>query len=269
MAILRRRMLAAKPLKASRYRGRHLRRPHPMALLTEVGQFFKAALPDRLGVTAQEALAALAEAGHPVVTIDLADKNDLGGQFFLWEMATAVAGHILNIHPFDQPNVESAKKRATAMVNAYQEEGQLPESDPETYNTETLNNFLSQANPGDYIAVHAYVPPTAEMDAALQALQLDLRNKTHLATTIGYGPRFLHSTGQLHKGDGGNGLFIQFTSDSADTVPIPETAGDDDSSITFNVLILAQALGDGMALRDENRRVIHFHLGQDPLAALS
>ena len=110
--------------------------------------------------------------------------------------------------------------------------------------------------------------PTAEMEATLQELRLHLREHTKLAITIGYGPRFLHSTGQLHKGDGGNGLFIQFTSDSAETVPIPETAGNDDSAITFNVLIMAQALGDGQALQDENRRVIHYHLGQNPLAAL-
>lgn len=227
--------------------------------------------PDRLFVhlrlgndtSNDQALAALAAAGHPVVRMDLAGIYDLGGQFFLWEMATAVAGHLLGIHPFDQPNVESAKKRATAMVNAYQEKGQLPESSPETFSSETLNAFLAQAKPGDYIAVHAYVQPTTAMDAALQALRLRLRQQTKLAVTVGYGPRFLHSTGQLHKGDGNNGLFIQFTSDAAETIAIPETAGADDSAITFNILLMAQALGDGQALRDEGRRVIHFHLGRE------
>ncbi len=214
------------------------------------------------------ALDALTAAGHPVVQMELADKYDLGSQFFLWEMATAVAGHIMGIHPFDQPNVESAKKRATAMVNAYQEQGQLPQSNPQELTRESSRAFLSQAKPGDYLAIQAYVQPTAEMEATLQDLRLHLREHTKLAITIGYGPRFLHSTGQLHKGDGGNGLFMQFTSDSAETVPIPDTAGNDDSSITFDVLILAQALGDAQALQDENRRVIHYHLGQDPVAAL-
>jgi hypothetical protein len=232
--------------------------------------------PDRLFVhlrlagdnSDNAALEALAEDGHPVVVIDLADKYDLGGQFFLWEMATAVAGHSLGIHPFDQPNVESAKKRATAMVNAYQETGQLPHSSPETLTREAVAEFLGQAQLGYYLAIQAYVQPTAEMEKTLQALRRHLRQMTKLAITIGYGPRFLHSTGQLHKGDSGNGLFIQLTSDGSQTVPIPDTAGDDASSITFNVLILAQALGDAQALQDENRRVIHFHLGQNPLAAL-
>ncbi|MFZ0545902.1 MAG: hypothetical protein WAM60_10720 [Candidatus Promineifilaceae bacterium] len=215
-----------------------------------------------------QALAALAAAGHPIVQIEMADKYDMGGQFFLWEMATAVAGYLIGIHPFNQPNVESAKKRATAMVNAYQEKGQLPKSDSEPLITEKLIEFLSHAKPGDYIAIQAYVQPTAEMDNTLQSLRLLLRKRTKLAVTVGYGPRFLHSTGQLHKGDGGNGLFVQFTSEAAETVAIPETAGEDASAITFNVLITAQALGDGQALRDENRRVIHFHLGRNPLAAL-
>jgi hypothetical protein len=154
------------------------------------------------------------------------------------------------------------------MVNAYQEQGQLPESNPKELTRESSRAFLSQAKPGDYLAIQAYVQPTAEMEAALQALRLHLRSHTKLAITLGYGPRFLHSTGQLHKGDGGNGLFIQFTSDAAQEVPIPETAGEDASAITFNILIMAQALGDGQALQDENRRVIHFHLGQNPLATL-
>jgi hypothetical protein len=230
--------------------------------------------PDRLfvhlrlaGDTSDEAgLEALAAADHPVVVIELADKYDLGAQFFLWEMATAVAGHIMGIHPFDQPNVESAKKRATAMVNAYQETGQLPQSDAEKLTRETVAEFLSQAQLGYYLAIQAYVQPTAEMEKTLQALRLHLREQTKLAITLGYGPRFLHSTGQLHKGDSGNGLFIQLTSDGSQTVAIPDTAGDDASSITFNVHIMAQALGDAQALRDENRRVIHFHLGHDHLA---
>jgi hypothetical protein len=214
------------------------------------------------------ALDALVEAGYPVVEMELADLYDLGAQYFLWEMATAVAGHVLGIHPFDQPNVESAKKRATAMVNAYQESGQLPQSTAQPLTRESSRAFLAQAKPGDYLAIQAYVQPTPEMEATLQELRRHLRQHTQLAITIGYGPRFLHSTGQLHKGDRGNGLFMQFTSEPHATVPIPEKAGEDTSSISFNVLIMAQALGDGQALQDENRRVIHYTLGPDPVASL-
>lgn len=206
---------------------------------------------------------ALGAAGYPVVTLDLDDRYDLGGQIFLWEMATAVAGHILGIQPFDQPNVEAAKKLARRMVDAYQESGQLPEGEVAPMTAAALDDFLAQANDGDYIALQAYVQPTAETDAALQALRLALRAKTRLATTVGFGPRYLHSTGQLHKGDSGNGLFIQFTSDPAEDAPIPNTAGAPASDMSFGVLIKAQALGDSDALRQAGRRVIRFHLGDD------
>jgi glucose-6-phosphate isomerase len=218
--------------------------------------------------THEQALNKLAVAGYPVIEIELADRYDIGQQFFLWEMATAVAGYRLGIHPFDQPNVESAKKRATAMVDAYQKQGQLPESEGQPLTPEALTEFLKQARPGDYIAVQAYVQPTAEIEAILRAYRLKLRNQTKLAVTLGYGPRFLHSTGQLHKGDGGNGWFIQLTSDAATEVPVPDTAGAEGSSITFNVLILAQALGDKQALEDAGRSVIRFHLGHEPITEL-
>lgn len=205
----------------------------------------------------------LAQAGHPTITLHLQDRYDLGGQLFLWEMATAIAGHILGIHPFDQPNVESAKVQARKMVQAYQETGQLPEDVVSWPDAAALHSFLAQAQPGDYIAVQAYVPPTLEMDAALEALRVSLRTQTKCATTVGYGPRFLHSTGQLHKGDRGNGLFIQFVNDAAQDVPIPDEAGQPGSRMTFGVLKLAQALGDAAALRSENRRLIRFHLSGD------
>lgn len=211
--------------------------------------------------TASEALAALVAAGHPLVTLHLKDRYDLGGQYFLWEMATAVAGYRLNIHPFNQPNVESAKVRAREMVNAYQEKGELPPGDTAPLTAAALRDFLQQTNPGDYIALHAYVQPTPQTGQALLALRTQLRDRYKVATTAGYGPRFLHSTGQLHKGDGGHGLFIQFTSDPEEDAAIPDEAGKPDSSISFGVLKIAQALGDGQALRDEGRRVIHFHLG--------
>lgn len=218
--------------------------------------------------TYDDVIAALAEAGQPVVELHLRDLYDLGRQFFLWEMATAVAGHRLGIQPFDQPNVESAKVRAREMVAAYSETGELPQGEAAPLSAEALHDFLAQVQPGDYISLQAYVPPTAETDEMLQALRRQLLERYRLATTVGYGPRFLHSTGQLHKGDAGNGLFIQFTSDPTQDVAIPDEAGKSESSMTFGVLKMAQALGDAQALLDENRRLIRFHVGTDVVGGL-
>jgi transaldolase / glucose-6-phosphate isomerase len=209
-----------------------------------------------------EAIAALVEAGQPVVRLHLRDKYALGGQFFLWEMATAVAGYRLGIHPFDQPNVEAAKILARQMVTTYKDTGQLPDGATTPVSAAALHDFLSQARPGDYIALQAYIHPTAATDVALQSLRTQLRDRYRLATTVGYGPRFLHSTGQLHKGDGGNGLFIQLTA-SAEELPIPDEAGQKNATMSFGLLKQAQALGDAQALRDAGRRVIRFDLGRD------
>ncbi|HEY90046.1 MAG TPA: hypothetical protein G4N98_10025 [Thermoflexia bacterium] len=223
--------------------------------------FVSMALP---GDTAYEApLAALAAAGQPLVRIPLDDRYDVGALFFLWGMATAVAGARLDVQPFDQPNVEAAKKQARQMVAAYQETGALPAGEVAPLDAETFRTFLAQAGSGDYIALQAFLPPTDEIDGALRALRGALLERTQLATTLGFGPRFLHSTGQLHKGDGGNGLFIQLTADTERDLPIPDAAGMWDSAITFGVLQAAQAQGDYRALRGENRRVIHFHLGTE------
>jgi transaldolase/glucose-6-phosphate isomerase len=211
----------------------------------------------------EAALAALEEAGHPVVRLYVRDLYGLGRQMFLWEMATAVAGYYLGINPFDQPNVESAKVLAREMVAAYIQTGALPRGEYAPLSAVTLRAFLAQARPGDYVTLQAYVTPTAETDAALQALRTALRDRWKLATTSGYGPRFLHSTGQLHKGDAGNGLFIQFTSDDPRDAPIPDEAGAPESSIAFGVLKEAQAQGDRRALLDAGRRVIRFHLRHD------
>lgn len=213
-------------------------------------------------------LHALELAGHPIVQIELNDLYDLGSQFLLWEMATAVAGHLLGIQPFDQPNVEAAKLLAREMVASYQAVGQLPQVGSVLPTAVNLHNFLNQATPGDYVALQAYLPPTPEVDAILQALRQLIRQKYQVATTLGYGPRFLHSTGQLHKGDGGNGLFIQFTNDPIHDQPIPNVAGETASDITFGVLKMAQALGDGQALVEAHRRFIRFHLGQNVVASL-
>lgn len=236
--------------------------------------------------TYDQAVRDLEQAGHPVVTKELTDLYDLGAQIFLWEMATAVAGHRLGIHPFNQPDVEAAKILARQMVAAYQSLGVLPETDPDFQdgkvtiyydradlppaNTpgESLRSFLQIAQAGSYVAIQAYVQPTPEMDDLLAQLRTKIRDATRLATTLGYGPRFLHSTGQLHKGDAGKGLFIQFTSESVQDVVIPDVGGSQASSISFGVLKLAQALGDRQALLDKGRRVIRFHLGQNAQVGL-
>jgi len=211
----------------------------------------------------------LEEAGHPIVRIQLVDSYDLGGQFFLWELATAVAGHILKINPFEQPNVESAKVLARKMVNEFKENGVLPTIESTSLSLQTLHHFLEQSKPGDYIALQAYLPPTQENEAALQDLRLKLRDHYKLATTLGFGPRFLHSTGQLHKGDSGNGLFIQFTNIISNVVAIPDEAGSESSSISFGTLKNSQALGDAQALLDAGRRLIHFQLGRHPAQEIS
>ncbi len=215
-----------------------------------------------------EPLATLARAGHPVVTLVLRDLYDLGAQFFIWEMATAVAGARLGIHPFDQPDVEAAKVLAKSMVASYLKDGALPEDENAPPTKKEISAFFAQAKAGDYVAFQAYVNPTPETDAALAALQRQVRDRYKLATTSGYGPRFLHSTGQLHKGDGGNGLFVQLISDPVHDLLIPEEAGESTSSITFGVLKRAQALGDAQALEQVGRRVIRFHLGTDVAAGL-
>ncbi len=221
-------------------------------------------------------------AGHPVLYISLHDTYDIGGQFFLWEMATAVAGYRLGINPFDQPDVETSKILARKIADEYREKGSLPD-EKSAFNGEVmavygeikadspesaLEAFLDKTKPGAYIALQAYLQPTSEMGALLQIFRTSLRERYRLATTVGYGPRFLHSTGQLHKGDAGHGLFIQFTTNDSRDVPIPEEAGSSDSSITFGVLKAAQALGDRQALIDRGRKVIRFHFKRDPIDGL-
>lgn len=210
----------------------------------------------------------LEDAGHPVVHIALKDVYDLGAQFFLWEMATIVTGHALGINPFDQPNVEEAKILARKMVKEYKEKGALPNVDHTPLTTENLNAFSEKASEGDYIALQAYVRPTPAADAALNALRVHLRDTFHLAVTIGYGPRFLHSTGQLHKGDRGNGLFVQFVSTTPEDLPIPNKTGEPKSSMSFGVLKKAQALGDAQALLNTGRRIIRFEIEQNVVEAL-
>ncbi|MBI3163290.1 MAG: bifunctional transaldolase/phosoglucose isomerase [Chloroflexi bacterium] len=218
--------------------------------------------------TYDESVGKLEKSGHPIIRLFIDNVYDLGGQFFLWEMATAVAGARLGINPFDQPNVEAAKILARKMVAEFTEKGALPKAESAPLSATTLKAFLDGAKSGAYITIQAYIQPTAESDRALLDLRTRLRDETKLATTFGYGPRFLHSTGQLHKGDAGKGLFIQFTSQYTDDVVIPDEAGKSAWTLSFGALKTAQALGDAQALRDGGRAVIHFDLGADAVAGL-
>ncbi|MDD5469094.1 MAG: hypothetical protein PHS96_14985 [Anaerolineales bacterium] len=222
-------------------------------------------------------LTAISAAGRPLLRLPLADPYQLGAHFLLWELATAIAGHLLGINPFDQPDVEAAKRQTRSLLTAYRSSGSLPEASPAAVQgnlsvftslpaaspAQALLRFLEDPPPGAYLALQAYLPPTAEVDAALVRLRLALRARTRLPVTLGYGPRFLHSTGQLHKGDSGKGLFIQLTSPPEPHLPLPNQPGSPASSISFGVLCLAQALGDHQALLDAGRRVIRFHLPSD------
>ncbi len=220
----------------------------------------------------------LEAAGHPVITIQMDELEDLGQEFFRWEMATAAAGAVLKINPFDQPNVELAKIKAKELMSEFDRTGFLPVPAPtldyddiDVYGPamgetviEALKAFLTNYQPGDYVAIMAYLPYGEETDAALDELRLTLRNGLQSATTVGYGPRFLHSTGQLHKGDGNNGLFIQITHTPAKDAAIPG------EKYTFATLVAAQAQGDYNALQENGRRLIRFHVeaGVDLPAAI-
>jgi len=220
----------------------------------------------------------LKNAGHPIIEIVLNDIYNLGGEFLRWEFATAVAGWVLGIQPFNQPNVESAKIEAKAMINDYLTKGELPkleailtENGITIYGNikansvkETMHEFLSLLNDKteyNYVAIQAYVTPSEETEKILQKLRTKIQKEYKVAVTLGYGPRFLHSTGQLHKGDAGKGLFIQFTSSIKEDVKIPREPGSENSDFTFGILKTAQLLGDRQALLNANRKVITIDLG--------
>ncbi len=228
-------------------------------------------------------LGELAAAGHPVVRLQLGSAFEVGEQFFLWEAATAIAGWFLGIHPFNQPDVESAKVEAREAVANFKNTGTLDIEPPSlevggvaVYGEvggadplEVLDNFLAGTGPGDYVALQAYVERNDATDHALAKLRDGIRQRTRAAVTVGYGPRFLHSTGQLHKGDAGRGCFIQFTCEDSVELMIPDEAGAAHSSLGFGVLKMAQAVGDGGALEKNGRRVVRFHFSSDPAAGIA
>jgi len=211
-----------------------------------------------------EAAQALRRAGFPLLEFPIADPYDLAAEFYRWEVATAVACAVLGVNAFDQPDVQEAKERTKAGIAAYLRQGNLPERDlvEGEAAVPALEALLAQARPGDYFALNAYLPRTPQATAALTRLRQVVRARTACATTLGFGPRFQHSTGQLHKGGPNSGLFIQFVYDSAQDVEIP-TQG-----LTFGVLQRAQALGDYEALRAVARRVVRVHLSADWLAEI-
>jgi transaldolase/glucose-6-phosphate isomerase len=213
-------------------------------------------------------ISSLRKAGHPVVTIRIEDPIDLGQEFYRWEVATAIAGAVLGINAFNQPNVQESKDNTNKLIAIVEKNGTLPEEKPDFKNKylsvshvshndsmiSAVSSFFKQANPGDFIAIMAYLPESPEVDSVLRNIREELRDKFHLATTIGYGPRFLHSTGQYHKGGPNTGLFILLTDENPVDEKIPaETYG-------FGEFKHAQAIGDLQALEKHGRRLIHLHL---------
>ncbi|HQR31979.1 MAG TPA: transaldolase, partial [Blastocatellia bacterium] len=240
---------------------------------------------------AENKLRVLETAGHPVIRRVLNDTLDLGEEFYLWEMATAVAGKITGINPFDQPNVQESKDHTVNLLEDFRKHNKLTDQSlkPEArqhlavkgnglkiFCTEStisklgadqsvesfIGAHLKRAAAGDYVALCDYILESDEHEALLQSIRTHLRDVLHVATTTGYGPRFLHSTGQLHKGGDDSGVFLQITADDVKDVPLPgEPFG-------FSVLKQAQALGDFASLASRHRRAIRIHLGADIAAGL-
>ncbi len=214
-------------------------------------------------------LARLEAAGTPALVSELGDRHDLGGEFFRWEIAIAAAGTILEIDPYDQPDVERAKELAREAMAAAPEPRSASSTVPRTSWGEeaavrtALGSWQSKARSDDYVAIQAYLAPSALMDEALRALRGSLRTRLKLSTTLGYGPRFLHSTGQLHKGGPNSGLFLQLVDTPSEDLEVPP------GKVTFARILRAQADGDALALAQKGRRVLSIDLGRDPMSALA
>ncbi len=215
-------------------------------------------------------LDALEDAGHPVIRIPIKDTLEIGAEFFRWELATAAAGVLLGVNPFDEPDVTRAKENTAALLAAWKKSKKLPEwpADAEENGLLLMANLgkkvagfgsglsahFAQAQPGDYLAIQAYLAPTADTWSRLQELRTLLRDRLKIATTVSFGPHYLHSTGQLHKGGRANGLFVQITGDDKEDMAIPGMG------YGFSTFKAAQALGDLQALREAGRRVVRVHL---------
>ncbi len=231
-------------------------------------------------------VAALEAAGHPVVQIGVEDPMDLGGEFFRWEIATVVAGSILGINAFNQPDVEASKIKTRELADEYAKTGRVREEIPVSENSDVklytddrnatslakaaltpepedyLRAHLARFELGDYFALTAYVPMNPVTHGILQEIRDLVRDQRTVATTLGFGPRFLHSTGQLHKGGPNTGVFLQITSDDAEDLAIPG------ETYTFGLLKGFQAQGDFAVLAERHRRALRVHLGPDVVAGL-
>ncbi|HEX4949550.1 MAG TPA: bifunctional transaldolase/phosoglucose isomerase [Blastocatellia bacterium] len=227
-------------------------------------------------------VAALEAAGQPVIRIEVEDVYDLGQQFFCWEIATAVAGAIIGINPFNQPDVEASKIETKKLTSEYEEKGSLPAETPiftgdgvqlftddanaakltGTTLAEYLQSFVDQIGAGDYFAILAYIEMNEAHEAALQTIRHAVRDNKKVATCLGFGPRFLHSTGQAYKGGPNSGVFLQITCDDAHDLPVPH------QTYTFGIVKAAQARGDFQVLSDRGRRALRVHLGADVAAGL-
>ena len=249
--------------------------------------FIHLRLADEPDIAHKQQLDALRSAGHPVVEIELADTYDLGQEFFRWEIATAVAGSILKINPFNQPDVEASKIVTRQLTEAYEKSGKLPEESPildqdgiklftDERNAANLNKLagsdrtltgflrahLSQLSAGDYMALLAYIEMNDVHENQLQTMRHAVRDSKHVATCLGFGPRFLHSTGQAYKGGPNTGVFLQITCDDSIDLPVPG------QKYTFGTVKAAQARGDFQVLADRNRRALRVHLPKDVNAGL-
>ena len=233
-------------------------------------------LGDSKKTESEQKIQALEQAGQPVIRIRLRDSMDLAGEFFRWEMATAAAGAVLGINPFDEPNISESKANTRVVLETFKKSGRMPSQEilleeekillygdlpPGTQSNTSLKEifegFLGQSRPNDYLALMAYIEYTPAHEALLQEIRHWIRDRYRIATTLGYGPRFLHSTGQLHKGGADHGLFLQITSEDSEDIPISGR------HYTFGNLKMAQALGDYSSLTQRKFRLLRIHLGTD------
>jgi transaldolase/glucose-6-phosphate isomerase len=207
----------------------------------------------------------LEASGHPTIRIVLEEKLSLGMELFIWELATASAGAVLGIHPFNQPDVQLTKDLTRSAMEKGKKAKETAKSHYEGISLENekacasaIKGLFSNTLPGDYVAFQAYLPPTSDIMLAMQSVRNAAFQHTRLPTTLGFGPRFLHSTGQLHKGGPNSVLAIQVVDEPEQNLPVPETG------YTFASLIKAQSLGDYSALRQRERRVLRISLGKNP-----
>lgn len=212
--------------------------------------------------TLEEAVHALVKAEQPVVQFDLRDRYDVGAEFFRWEFATAIAGHLLGIHPFDQPNVKESKDNTNRVLETFQSTGRLPEQE-NSHSREAARNLSRLLQPGMYASVLGYTTPSRSLEAAVGRLRRALMSKHRVATTFGYGPRYLHSTGQLHKGGPNTGVFLELVDRMTPDLPIPG------QPFSFGTLAQAQATGDMESLKAHHRHAVRVQLGRDPAATVN